>query len=519
MTAKYRPTRVFRDGKNLYIISNGKRIYVTENDIINPQLHRMYKKKKVKKIKPKQAIQKTFEQLFAKAVGGTVTPKIKASKASTERQIQYLREDVSKLVIEKNRLLDKVDSQSNKVMKMMRDLHDRDQEIKELKKPEESKQLDREIENKQQLLAIKSKEASEVQNKLATRTQQLFLNEKQVAMLSDFIQDKEKKLVKLEQDLEKEQKKLKNTVDVSQNLLVRQNIKRNNRDKKMEISKNALISNIKEEAEKNPAILEKLKTPEAIKLLDPDPEKAEKKAKKLFAVKSPTKLISSGNIGSIMFPEITKGPDLYKRTKEIFGKDLAQKFYKLEKKPEKVEPIKDDPEEESKIEVRKEGKYGNGTTDYQLNSIMQQFPGYIGCVSTLEEFDKAMNILAKNIYKSPVHSFIYGVADKQYPNHWRAVFIDLDRKYVGFYDSFGKDNIFLRDKIEAMFNDIQLPWHMVWKYNKVKIQPDRSDLCGLYCTYNLTMQYYGHNFKESTGYQDSNIDDDLAKSKRIFGFV
>ncbi len=165
-------------------------------------------------------------------------------------------------------------------------------------------------------------------------------------------------------------------------------------------------------------------------------------------------------------------------------------------------------------------KLDYGLYDYQLDQIMEGLPSFYGSID-YHLLDNVLDKIKHNFDNYPVHSFILLIKGEKYiDGHWVCVFIDKRAMYVGYYNSFGYDAPDeLKLKIKNMFNEMKVEHLMKWKYNKVQIQPEESSLCGLYCCHTLYLLYFGHSWKDSTNYKDSDLDAQLGQARENFGFI
>lgn len=73
--------------------------------------------------------------------------------------------------------------------------------------------------------------------------------------------------------------------------------------------------------------------------------------------------------------------------------------------------------------------------------------------------------------------------------HWLAIYIppNEQKKPVEFFDSFGKSPMFYNESI-VNFLESQRP---KYAYNTLSVQPQNSILCGLFCTYFISLRCMG----------------------------
>lgn len=209
----------------------------------------------------------------------------------------------------------------------------------------------------------------------------------------------------------------------------------------------------------------------------------------------------------------------YKYVADVYLDEFAKELkYNVEKLAENDEQI---------AEVKEEGKgkkndHKGGLYDYEINEIMKSFPYYYGAISE-DEIDTIIKKIGKD--QPEIFSFIYLlVSENKYPNgHWVAIYCDTKyNKECDYFNSFGEDAPNeLKEKIKNMIeNKYKLPYVLKWKYNTHVLQPDESNLCGMYSCWILYQLYFGVPFKEATEHQNKyKLDKQLKQAEITFGFI
>lgn len=438
-TAKYRPTKIKYDTKtkSFYIILKGKRIYV---DPRNLKVHKIYKKIKQK---PKIS-EKDVRLLVKKKIRNQRSRRI--PKVATKENEQ-LKATLSKLTVEKNELERKLKDEQEK----------------------NTKKIDI-IENKLSLVPLNDYDQP--------------VKKGEAAIMLKALLDKQNKIQE-EHKIEK--------IEHKQSLS----------KKEQEAYKNKISELNQKDARK----IEKINREDVMKKLYPmlqnkklADEIMEKTKVKLF--NKDNSLKAEASLSNELFKKIEKGLPLYYKTKELTNKKTAVEIFGLER--DKFEhPEKYQQEDQSIEEAEGLSEFhGHGTTNLELNQLMDGFPGYYGCILNEKDLNECLNIIKNNFYKLPIHSFIYRIQDDLHQNgHWVCFWFDLHDKYVGYFDSLGMDAPdYLKDPVKSLIEDLDLPFAIKWKWNGKQIEPDKSDLCGLYCTEVLTLLYYDHPWKTATNF-------------------
>ena len=104
-------------------------------------------------------------------------------------------------------------------------------------------------------------------------------------------------------------------------------------------------------------------------------------------------------------------------------------------------------------------------------------------------------------------------------SHWVCMYLDCQKKYVGYFDSYGKcpppkEILFLMTKLSNQSNSCTKYGKLQLKCNNVRHQYKDTE-CGMYCIYLIYMCLIGHNFDDIC---NTKIDDDKVNELRDYFF-
>jgi hypothetical protein len=493
MKKEFVTTKIYKDEESnqYYIIYKKHKLII---DPKNKQVHRLYKKVKPRAKKRKSEIDYLFKNKLAKNLkhrvlrGARITQSVRNYKA--------LESEISNLKISKNDLEKKLKDEEEKFRKMQEEINKKENKPKKLVEQLKIEGQKVEVLENNLKKIVLTQEEFQKGLKQVERYLRKEIEEEKVGPLKHQLSEKQKDVYRLSD---------KNKIDkLTQAELISQIVLKNDREVKTQIKlKNKLQElypqNYKEfYQKKDPNKLDKKVLTQNIFSNLENEEGSSEKEKKYFRVKN---LIGK------------------KATSEIYGFELFPA--QIAENPElgKSSPSKSDIIEH--IDNRSAEGRGpislDGTTDIQLNEIMEGFPSFYGCVSSEKGLKKCLEMIEENFEDSPVHSFIYRLQSQEYPGgHWVAIWVDSESKEVCYYNSFGEpmpDE--LKVSLEDTLDKVEPAYYFDWKYNHHQIQPDKSELCGLYSTRVLTMLYYDVPWEEATGYLNKNIDKELGNAKHL----
>ena len=124
-------------------------------------------------------------------------------------------------------------------------------------------------------------------------------------------------------------------------------------------------------------------------------------------------------------------------------------------------------------------KEKDGMYDYELDTIMNKYPNYLGSFSH-DEIPPLKNQLFSCIIN-------YHNANEE-GSHWVCLFHHPSHPYIQFFDSYG---IVPSDTIQYKCRQYL---NKKIQYSTHRIQNIKSSYCGLYCLYFLIMRYCGMNY-------------------------
>lgn len=466
MVNKFRPTRLYSDdGKSYYILKNKTKIKVR----LTPKLHKKYKTRKTKSRFSKNNIKGAFSRLIKKKLG---------SKFGRVRRVeQKVGVKYDQLLSEKNKLEN--DFKEFK-LKYEREKNDIDSK---LKKTKEKVSLLK-IKHQDELLQIKNEKSPSLQLELKNQDEKL---KKQIRDSEDYIKELINKREKLINEL---------------------------RDKQQE--KDAFEYEIKKQAEQ-------------LDLIEREYQEEFNNLAEEHRAETFNKSLREADLELTRFDDILSNElkrlgmenkiktDVSDLTEEERHNEIPEDAEHQEGKGTKK--YNSDSEDENSDSSSSSEENGLSISD--INNIMEEFPYFYGCVTNKKELDKVIENIKEDFEESMVHSFIYRIEDKDHiEGHWVSIFINIPEMYIGYYDSLGGDiPSDLKNKIQEMFEDLELPFMMKLKTNNIQIEPNTSSLCGMYVMYELCQLYFGQSWKDATNYTGHDLDEKLHKSAEYFGFI
>lgn len=154
---------------------------------------------------------------------------------------------------------------------------------------------------------------------------------------------------------------------------------------------------------------------------------------------------------------------------------------------------------EGKISIDKSGM----TSDSQLNKIMSRYPDYLGTIAHNE-----IPLLLPKIKERSRGAFIINTdpASKN-GEHWQAVYFDArphGDSEIDFFDSYGDEpDSKLLHGLKLISEKLNANTFLKYKYNRIKLQSDRTSNCGWFCVQFLIDRFRGKPFKDATGFTDT----------------
>lgn len=159
-----------------------------------------------------------------------------------------------------------------------------------------------------------------------------------------------------------------------------------------------------------------------------------------------------------------------------------------------------------------------GLTTTEINAYMDKYSPY-GWKGTYP-IDHISEIPVNGNEKQI--AFIFNTDDSTSSGqHWVAVYIDLVRGTIEYYDSYADEPEpeFLKE-IKELVDKIDPDRYLLFKVNKVREQNSNSSNCGYFCIKFLIDRFAGKTFKECTGWNNvEKSEKEIEKFKRKFGSI
>lgn len=178
-------------------------------------------------------------------------------------------------------------------------------------------------------------------------------------------------------------------------------------------------------------------------------------------------------------------------------------------------------------EQQANGKYKGGLWNYQIDKIMKPFKTFLFTIPLNNLNDMIKHIKDNNLKK---FSFIMNTETikSKFGGHWIAIYCDvIDDMTFEIYDPLAQYRKKLYNRIyklfSNLFNDMEIPQYLKFKYNKQRQQSITSHNCGWFCIRFLLMRFQNIPFKQATNYKgiqdnENNIEC-LKKSYNKFGYI